>query len=412
MKKRLFYLIAVLAVSLMIFCGCNLADENENVATESPTEAPTEASTDAPTEATTPYWQIKGRSIKSYVEQHFAISEDSERDLTLEFSNDWDLEKSGTGYSINRDGEYIGSIFTGGVPDKEWTVVEDYSKKIGDELKIEKNIESKGSGSSVKYRYRYEYIFEENGEDRRLSLTVNYEELDVNAADRLYHNPKFSAESNVEEKSLSHLDGGNILILGNSFIGSSQVGNILNQMFVINNKTTWANPMSIGYANVGTHIGHTETMTAIKNGDYDAVLICGFYSEGEADNLVVLEAACKESDTTLVIFPAHNEFENPINLAIQKCPDLPVLNWKAELDMLIESGVDKWDLCINDQHLHSTEYAGLIGAHMIYRSIYGEMPTIDDIYCNDLDIEKAKEIFGSYLETGSIEINYEINYMN
>ncbi len=412
MKKRLFCLIAVLAASSMIFCGCNLADETENVATEAPTEASTEVPTDKPTEAATPYWQIKGRTIKEYADQHFAMSEDSERDLLLEFPSDWELEKSGTGYSINRDGEYIGSIFTGGVVGNEWTVVEDYSKKIGDELKIEKNIESKGSGSSVKYRYRYEYIFEENGEDCKLSLTVNYEELDANAADKLYHNPKFSALSNVEENSLSHLDGGDILMLGNSFIRSSQVGNILNQMFAKNDKSVWVNPMSIGYANVGTHIGHIETMTAIKNGDYDAVFICGFYSEGEADNLVVLEAACKESDTTLVIFPAHNEFENPINLAIQKCPDLPVLNWKSELDMLIESGVDKWDLCINDQHLHSTEYAGLIGAHMIYRSIYGEMPTIDSIYHPDLDIAKAKEIFGSYLETGKIDLNYEINYMN
>lgn len=140
MKKVLFCLIAVLAVSLMIFSGCNSVDKGEISNTEVPTNAPTEYSTDAPTEAATPYWKINGRSIKSYAEQHFAMSEDSDRDIMLEISSDWELERSGTGYSINRSGKYIGSIFTGGVPDKEWTAVESCSKKIGDELKIEKNI--------------------------------------------------------------------------------------------------------------------------------------------------------------------------------------------------------------------------------------------------------------------------------
>ena len=36
--------------------------------------------------------------------------------------------------------------------------------------------------------------------------------------------------------------------------------------------------------------------------------------------------------------------------------------------------MDRWDLCINDMHLHSTPLAGYVGAHMIYRAMYGELP--------------------------------------
>ena len=87
-----------------------------------------------------------------------------------------------------------------------------------------------------------------------------------------------------------------------------------------------------------------------------------------------------------------------------------MLNWRGELNSLIETGVDKWDLCVDDAHGHSTVYAGLVGAHMIYRSIYGEIPNIDGM--SSLNVSAAKEILGSYLETGELEFDYEILKFN
>ena len=412
MKKRLIVLILALTLCSILLCGCNSVEEE--VATDA-TEAPTEAPTEKPTEAsdnTTPYWKITGRYIKNYENRHFALFEDSDRDLTLELSSDWKLNDTDLGYTLTRDGEQIGSILMGSFADKDWKVEKNYTRKSGNGLSVDKNVESNGSGSSVKYRYRYEYSFAENGEDYVISLIVNYDEIDLNAADKLYFNPKFSSASNVNAGSLAHLDGGNILILGNSFIGTSNIGSILGQMLAINGKDVFVTPISRGYASVATYIADDQLMSDIEAGFYDGIFICGFYNEGEADNLVVLEEACKKSDTTLVIFPAHNEFENPINVAQQKCPELPILNWKAELDMLIESGVDQWELCWNDQHLHSTAYAGLVGAHMIYRSIYDEIPDVDDIYNDSLNIMHAKEMFGSYLESGKVAVEYDVYYMN
>jgi hypothetical protein len=51
------------------------------------------------------------------------------------------------------------------------------------------------------------------------------------------------------------------------------------------------------------------------------------------------------------------------------------LNWKGELEGLIKRGVDIWDLCISDAYNHSRPLAGYVGAHMIYRAIYNELPS-------------------------------------
>ena len=417
MKKFSLILIAILLLTAMLLCGCESTDEAadpdaSDKKTTDATEEATEAPTEKPTEAkkTIKYWEIKCRSIKGYKDEHFAVSDDVDRDLTLQLPSDWKLDKTADGYTISRDGEEIGKISNKTLADRAWELVEDYKKVIGKELAVEKNIESMGEGEDIRFRYRYKYKFEENGTGVEISLTVNYEELDGNAADKLYHNAKFSASSTMIDGMLDDMADEDYLILGNSFISSSNIGMIIDDLFMTNQKYCNFNAISRGYASVATYIADYDLMSRIERGDYKGVFICGFYAEGEADNLVVLENACKKSNTRLVIFPAHNEFEGPINLAQTKCPELPLLNWKGELDMLIESGVDKWELCWKDQHLHSTEYAGLIGAIMIYRAFYGEMPTLDRM--TSIDISYARELFGSYLETGKIEKDYSINYFN
>lgn len=414
MRKTLSGLIALLTVCAMLFCGCNSRNGNaeientaENQTEPQATETPTETHTD---DTTVDYWEVTCRTIKSYAEKHFAISENSECDLVLEMPADWNLVNEDDEYIIFRDGADIGKICADSLTERDWTVLNTYTKSIGTALKVNKNIESCGSGGDVKYRYRFEYGFDENDEERVISLVVNYEELDANAADKLYYKPAMAVQSVVDEGSLSELSEGQILILGNSFIGTSNIGYILNEMLILNGKDLYANAISRGYAHVSTYTADENIMNEIRSGQYDGVFICGFYNDAESDSLVVLENACNQSNTTLVIFPAHNEFETPINLAQQKCPDLPILNWKAEIDMLIDSGVDKWDMCRNDQHLHSTEYAGLVGAHMIYRSIYGEIPNTDRL--DSVDMSHANEIFGSYLETGKVETDYDINYFS
>ena len=85
------------------------------------------------------------------------------------------------------------------------------------------------------------------------------------------------------------------------------------------------------------------------------------------------------------------------------CPDLVCLNWKNEIETLIsKKNISKWKFCVDDQYDHSTELAGLVGAHLIYRAIYSSLP--------DMEVSSAAarlgayKILGDYLTTGNVEV--------
>ena len=404
MKTRFIKLIGIICAITCLTTACTQADENQNDTqlSEQITESVTQESSNQNEEV--PYWKLECRTIKDRSDIHFDLGDNS--NLALSFAKDWVLEKSAEGgYDIKRDSKTIGRISKGSLESGEWTVADKYLRTINPTLKVNKFIEKNGTGSDVKYRYRFEYNCTVAKDPILISLCVDYIEIDVNAADRFYKSAEISSPTTVKSGMLSSVKDGNYLILGNSFIGTSNIGELLNDMFSVNNKPTHFNAVSRGYAQVGTYTADSAMMSSIESGDYDAVFICGFYANAEANNLVILENACKKSNTELVIFPAHNEFDEPIKLARNKCPNLKFLDWKGELDMLIADGVDKWDLCYDDEHKHSTAYAGLIGAHMMYRAIYGEIPTLEGM--TSIDVGAAETLFGNYLKTGCVKVDYE-----
>jgi hypothetical protein len=150
-------------------------------------------------------------------------------------------------------------------------------------------------------------------------------------------------------------------------------------------------------------------MDDIRNGAYACVFICGFYSIDEIDNLGMLKEACDESDTELVVFPAHNEGASIAKAAAEKY-GLKLLDWQGEINMFIENGVDVWDFCIDDQHRHSTSLGGYVGAQMIYRAICGDIPELDSFY--SVDVENVRRLLGDYVETGKIQPDMEPRYFN
>lgn len=191
-----------------------------------------------------------------------------------------------------------------------------------------------------------------------------------------------------------------ILILGNSFVATSKVGDVMNDLFLSNGKDCYAYSVSIGNAGVNTFVKDKEMMADIRAGYYDAVFICGFYGTWELDPCSVLYDTCINSDTKLVIFPAYNEDSATIDAASRFCKKAYLLDWKSELDALIASGVDKWELCYNDQHLHSTPAAGYVAAHMTYRAIFGEVPKHGVSY--PVSQAEMNALLGDYIDSGLI----------
>lgn len=197
-------------------------------------------------------------------------------------------------------------------------------------------------------------------------------------------------------------DSRQILILGNSFVGSSQVGDFLNDMLLQADSDYRVTAISRGFATVETYANDPEIMKEIEEGKYCCVFQCGFYYESEIEHYKTIKEACRKSDTAIMAFPAHNEIKEVVR-KLSETEDC--LDWQEELEALMRANVSHnvtlWDFCMMDEFKHSTPLAGYVGAHMIYRRIFGEIPpSLSDNA--PLTMEYIKEQLTHYPETGII----------
>jgi hypothetical protein len=199
-----------------------------------------------------------------------------------------------------------------------------------------------------------------------------------------------------------HVSRPNILILGNSFIGTSEIGYCLEDMLFAQNRG-YVDAISIGMATVDTYSKNYEILDMISSGMYDIVFMCGFYGSSNAEALQTILNACNKGDAELVIFPAHNENDSTVSSAIGKYSGVKCLNWKKEVSDLISAGyVTIDDMCMDDSYKHSLPLAGYVGAHMIYRAIFNEMPPKLSYY-GSVSSSMVNKL-GDYSSTGTINL--------
>ena len=410
--RKIFYLVPVLFALTLLFVSCTWGT---NTGTTPATT--TEATTTAPpvTTAPSPYEGIDRRPSTNFESTVYAYTNDSVL-LKISHPTEWEMVRGEDGFNILRGGVKIGSLCGGNAEDTAaFSILESDTLTVGD-VRVTKYIEM-GSGEGD-LRFRYVYKYPSNGYMRTVTLTADYREVDEALERKLYIN--LFTEEKFESDTLGVLSGDfenrtdipTVLILGNSFIGTSKIGNILREMLENGEKDCYVEAVSRGYARVGTYTKDQNLMASIRAGQYTAIFICGFYGEEEVYNLGLLKEACDASGTLLVIFPAHNEGASIVQNAVATYPSLLCLNWKAELDGLIADGVNRWSLCIDDAHLHSTPLAGYVGAHMIYRALWGEMPFAP--VSTTLGQDYIDSILGEYAYVGDAEVydEHPITYLD
>lgn len=366
--------------------------------TETETEIETETETNEALAVDTGYQNIICREPESYYSQLFAYPGNLYA-INLNLPDDWSfVKRSKTDFEITRDNSRIGKVTYGAKDESDRWEILSVKSYVSGNVTMEANIEKNISG--VEYRHRIVFDCEKDGKVETVTLTVDYAELSETALTKLRLYLRYRNIGNdpglgsIETKN----DGENVLILGNSFIGTSQVGSILQEMMDKCGRNTFVAHYTRGYAHVDTYAYDEQVMADIRSGIYSAVFICGFHNNDQAEHLAVMKAACDASKTTLVIFPAHNEQPVSIKYAKENVEGVYLLHWKDEIQSFIDMGGDKWDFCINDAHFHSTPLAGYIGAHMIYRSLYGEIP--DCSLSETISQEYVDSILGEYSKTG------------
>lgn len=251
-----------------------------------------------------------------------------------------------------------------------------------------------------------------DGSLRTVTVHAELSELTEGAANQIFYSPyEKQAKSDPGIGIFEMPDNPRILIIGNSFVNSSKIGHSLQAM----GGAEWTT-VSIGTLTVSGIVNEfPQYVEQMERGDYDAIFLCGLYSTSDATAMrESVVPACKESGTQLILFPAHNE-NNSVIEAAARDPYVKVLNWKAELDTLIGKwGVPYDALCRSDEYRHSEPLAGYVGAHMIYRAIFGELPPVREVYAQgDLYHTHVSEMLGDYIANPAwVEIDdSEITYL-
>ena len=401
MKQSLLSILLLLAL-LLSGCQRGSAGDPDDTSAQTDTQAPPSGrETPSDIDEDTAYLDIERYQPHEFSERLFAWEGDGDA-FSMDLPDEWELSRNeGSGFVIKREGRTIGAMVPGEAGDEdEWTVLEITDNSyLG--VSMQKFLEKQGSGETLAFRCRFVYEYETDEGDRTITLTARYDEVADFTSSKLMVTPELTRmQTDPCFGVLSDVSKGNLLFLGNSFIEYSQVGQILQEMLDVNGKTGAVQPISEGFATVNTFVNNWNRMTAIRQGYYDIVFICGFYNFNEINHLETLMQACEESDTTLVIFPAHNENAGVVSSACAQFSSLVCLNWKQEVEALIASGVDIWDLCVNDTYRHSTPLAGYVGAHMVYRALYGTVPAgkVSDY----VDAFNADAVLGDYPETGCV----------
>lgn len=383
MKKTLPVL---LLLFVLLLCGCK------------PTTPPGGDNSVNPEEENDDYLQIEGRYVADYAGGHFAFR-GSNAVLTLSVPADWEFTPlAEDSYAISREKNNIGYLFSGAVnASGEWVCVNQKATEVNG-IEATQYIDKYGTQDTLRFQYRYTYAYTEKGSRREVTLVVDYAEVSIHTASMLFYETYAdNLRKDALFDTLCDVKDGSVLLMGNSFINSSRVGSILNEMMQKNGKDTEVTAYARGFAHVDTYTNDPWVMEDIRSGQYDVIFICGLYAADEVENLRFMQEACEASDTKMVVFPAHNEPRDYIEEAKEQYPTVTFFDWKAEIDALIATGIDKWLFCVDDQHLHTTELGGYVGAHMIYRAMYGEVPTAP-LY--ETVHEGLYSILGDYVTTG------------
>ena len=171
---------------------------------------------------------------------------------------------------------------------------------------------------------------------------------------------------------------GRILIMGNSFVGTSSVDFALRRLVEENGEDLEVETVSEGYANIGSLAAHLETNPGIKEGLYDAIFLCGVYGS-DIDPLKDYLDAVKDTKTKIILFPASNESPSDIIAAREKYPGTGYVGWLDIVSELFRIEYFRLEAFVfMDEHLHLNEIGGYAGALMIYNYLYREAPKTEE----------------------------------
>ncbi|MBE6703284.1 MAG: hypothetical protein E7585_07750 [Ruminococcaceae bacterium] len=345
------------------------------------------------------------RKLSNFTERYFSVA-DSNTALEVRLPIGWSLEEENGHFKVLDGKEVVGTVFSG-EGEEEMTLA---TTKEPNGITVKTYVGALTRDGEKQAYYRVVFSFRDSDDQSRVvSMEIKESAMDGSAMQWMNGACVRPIKGYHDIPTLSLLDGNQkqkILILGNSFVSSSHsaIATILKEMIAAGNQQGEVEYFSLGYATVSQYAredgNFADARERIATGNYNMVLMCGLYSSADVEALRDMIALCDTVNTRLVLFPAHNEGASHIESALAKYRNMPCLNWKREIDTLLDLGLSRSLLCKEDQHGHSTNLGGYIGAHLVYRSLYGEVPPTAG-YATDAIVQDALiQPLGSYVSEG------------
>lgn len=388
---------ALIIISLLIFlCSCGEKSNNEsaNIALN-----------------VSNYTEIECRNIPSENWRVLKI-QNPDNNMALQFSapNDWEIKTVDKNtLNIIRNDHIIGAISTREFKQAKETFAHCSESKVNTDVSMQ--IELKEFNGKNQFYHFYEMEGVQDLENITFKMQILYNELNQDAAYKLMSSvicpPKIAPIPPLSETN----DSKKIMIIGNSFVNTSKIGDFLQQMLINDNNTYSVTPVSIGMASVIRFANDYSICNRIENGEFAYIFMCGFYSKEDIQSLYTIKEACQKSNTKLIIFPAHNESRDIIDAALLEHSDVHFLDWKGEIDALIDNGINYYNFCVDDYHKHSTPLAGYVGARMIFKSLFNT--PVKDVSRNlPIDDYSLNVTLKDYIESDGKISNYTIETYN
>ena len=368
MNKYAKKICALLLAGTVLLTSCsNGATQGSTASSKPPETVQTDETneTTRPTGTTQPnkkpdYSELKCESPKNYSYINLIIGE-STMAINMALPDEWKLYREGEKcYTVAKYGKEIGKLYFGNESELDEGKTEVYTD-VKTNLGIE-TVYSVNRYGEEEYTYRRKIIFKypDGEKTREVTLDINYTAIDNSGVSSLRgvpHTWEVVTEPKFNTVSFPENGNKNVLILGNSFVSTSRIGELVATLCA-DEGIGRVTAVSLPNVSIKDYAASEYYLSLIASGEYGVLFMCGLFSNNDVTGLEKIYDACQKGGTTLVLFPAHNEGLNVIERAQGKYPELVTVDWRNEIIKLIYSGVKKSSLCMDDGPEHSTPLAG------------------------------------------------------
>ena len=324
---------------------------------------------------------------------------DTTEAIALKVPTAWEFwEYEPETYQLLYDGLAVGTLSTVTPTDSFTRILTEFHDTA--DILVDYEVRLYKERNEYVYKHSFAFVITADGRKLHAYIEIDYDQLDADAVSHMLSSIQHVGyrEGNLKIPLAQSNRSDKIFIIGNSFVRTSSVGTFLQNFIKTGDKETEVVWKSVNGAVARGYVTN-EILDPIRKGEYSVVFLCGLYYDEDIPVIGTFLKACEQSDTLLVVFPAHNERQPQITKAKEVYPTVFFLDWKREINDIIAVKNNFWEFCQNDAWHHSKPPAGYIGAHMIYMALFDEVPNEYTAFDYPMSLVRVN-VPKSYIESG------------